>query len=349
MKKFSQIQVIIISSLIIAALSSANRIISLNYKEWYEVYIIFITNLIFTVATWYCLIKTDKITIRFYRNNRKAWRYFTSSIIGLLFLFFIAIILFRYTNLSSIYFYGKEFSYSRFIPASFFRSFILVTAIQTIKYMLEVLGEKQNILLENEILKREKLYAQFQALKQQVDPHFLFNSLNTLKSLIKTNNINAEEFVIRLSEIYRYILQKNRNDLVTISEELSILNSYVFMLKSRFEDSININIYIENNIQDNLMLPPFTLQLLLENAIKHNVTSYTKPLNIQIFNRGDFWLIVKNNFQPKKNIEESTGIGLENINMRCKYLCGQGIEIIKTDSEFIVEIPLIKKHENSNH
>jgi two-component system, LytTR family, sensor kinase len=348
MKKTINFKLIIISSLIITALTSANRVISLNYREWYEVYILFFTNLLLAVTTWICILTSDEVLLTINKNTKLVWRIVMSSIVALLVLFLVLLLLFNFSNLYNIYFSGKGFSNSKLIPVSIFRAIILVTAIQTVKQMFDVLAEKQRVLLENEILKREKLSAQFQSLKQQVNPHFLFNSLNTLKSLIKTNDVNAEEFVIRLSEIYRYILQKDQNDLVTIHEELEILQAYIFMLKARFEDSINVIIQINNEILDKVMLPPFTLQLLIENSIKHNIASLSKPLQIEVYNNGYSRLIVKNKMQPKINIDVSTGIGLENINKRCTYLCGQGIDIVKTETEFIVEIPLIRINENSN-
>lgn len=334
--------------MIITALTSANRVISLNYKEWYEVYILFFTNLLLVVTTWISILISDSVLLTINKNVKLVRRIVMSSIVALLVLFLVLLMLFNFSNIYNIYFSAKGFSNSKLIPASIFRAIILITSIQTVKHMFDVLAEKQRVLLENEILKREKLNAQFQSLKQQVNPHFLFNSLNTLKSLIKTNDVNAEEFVIRLSEIYRYILQKDQNDLVTINEELEILQAYIFMLKARFEDSIDVTIQINHEILDKVMLPPFTLQLLIENSIKHNVASLSKPLQIEVYNNGYSELIVKNKLQPKKNIEVSIGIGLENINKRCVYLCGQGIDIVKTETEFIVEIPLIRNNENSN-
>lgn len=337
--KRNQIGIIIASSLIVAALTSANRLISLNYKELMDVYTVFFTNFSLSMTAWGGIFFAENVLKT--KRLKLAVKIVCNVLFSIVVLAIGLLLIYHLSDLFNFYFVGKGNSSSRIIPASIFRTLILISAIQTVKYILDVSTEKQKVELENEILKREKLNAQFQSLKQQVNPHFLFNSLNTLKSLIRSKDNNAEEFVVRLSEIYRYILQKNQNDLVTVGEEMQILHAYIFMLKTRFEDSIQVKIDIDNNVSGERMLPPFTLQLLIENAIKHNIASITKPLMIEIFRR-DETLVVKNNLQPKKNVEESTGIGLDNIHKRCMFLYEAGLNIIKTDAHFIVEIPLKK-------
>lgn len=335
--KRHQIGIVVGSSLIVAALTSANRLISLNYKELFDVYTVFFTNFSLSLTAWLAIFFSEDILGT--KRLKLGWKLTCNILASMIILLFVLFLIYNLSNTFDFYFTGKGNAMSRIIPASIFRTLILITAIQTVKYILDVSTEKQKVELENEILKREKLNAQFQSLKQQVNPHFLFNSLNTLKSLIRTSDSNGEEFVVRLSEIYRYILQKNQNDLVTVGEEMNILNAYIFMLKTRFEESIQVTIDIDNEVSGKKMLPPFTLQLLMENAIKHNVASVSRPLKIEISGHGAF-LTVKNNLQPKRNTEESTGIGLDNIHKRCMFLYGAGLNVVKTDSSFMVEIPL---------
>lgn len=334
-KKKNGIGLIFVSSLIVAALTSANRLISLNYKELIDVYTVFFTNFSLSLIAWGSIFFAENVLKT--KRLKLVIKIVCNILFSILVLATVLLFIYHLSNLFNFYFAGKGNTSSRIVSASIFRTLILISAIQTVKYILDVSTEKQKVDLENEILKSEKLNAQFQSLKQQVNPHFLFNSLNTLKSLIRSNDCNAEEFVVRLSEIYRYILQKNQNDLVTISEELHILHAYIFMLKTRFEESIQVKMDIEASGER--ILPPFTLQLLIENAIKHNIASATKPLLIEIFIHENT-LVVKNTLQPKKNVEESTGIGLDNIHKRCMFLYQEGLNIIKTDSHFIVEVPL---------
>lgn len=329
--------IILLSSLIVAALTSVNRLISLNYKELLDVYTVFFTNLSMSLAAWGSIIIAENVLRT--KKLKLIWKLTCNILFSIVVLLIMLFFIYHLSNLFDFYFIGKGNAVSRIIPASIFRTLILISTIQTVKYIFDVLNEKQKIELENEVLKREKLNAQFQSLKQQVNPHFLFNSLNTLKSLIRTGDSNAEEFVVRLSEIYRYILQKNQNDLVTVGEEMNILHAYIFMLKTRFEESIHVTIDIDKDVSGKKMLPPFTLQLLLENAIKHNVAAVSRPLKIEISGHGAV-LVVKNNLQTRRNTEESTGIGLDNIHKRCLFLYGEGLNVVKTDTSFMVEIPL---------
>lgn len=186
--------------------------------------------------------------------------------------------------------------------------------------------------------------AQYELLKQQVNPHFLFNSLNTLKSMVDMQDPHSSEFIIKLSDFYRFTLESRKMDLISLSEELKILNSYTYLLKARFEEGFEV----ENTISidcDRVSIPPFTLQLLIENCIKHNVVSLDKPLHIKLYNDENF-IIVENKIQLKRG-ELSTGVGLDNINQRFTHLIHKEIEIEKNETVFKVKIPII--HDDSNN
>ena len=183
--------------------------------------------------------------------------------------------------------------------------------------------------------------AQFDALKNQLDPHFLFNSLNVLTSLIDENPEAAQNFTTSLSKVYRYVLEQKNKELVSVDEELKFARTYVRLLKMRFEDSIVFEVPDKASNSDAKVVP-LALQLLLENAVKHNIVNATKPLKIRIFEL-DGNLVVENILQPKEVLKNSTGVGLTNIKQRYSLLTGRQVEINKTASHFSVAIPMLTK------
>ncbi|WP_321333285.1 histidine kinase [uncultured Bacteroides sp.] len=206
--------------------------------------------------------------------------------------------------------------------------------------MFELLDEKQKIRIENERLLRENLQARFEMLRQQVNPHFLFNSLATLKTMMYSDIGKAEEFIIHLSDIFRYSLKTSSDEKVLLREELSILEAYIFMLKCRFEQKLIVKINIDKKYND-FYIPPFTLQIIVENCVKHNIISNKAPLKIDIFSNEAAQLTISNSLQPKNSVETSTHVGLANIDKRYQYLCNEHIEINRENQLFKVIIPLI--------
>jgi len=203
----------------------------------------------------------------------------------------------------------------------------------------------QQVSIELERTKTDNLGAQYELLKQQVNPHFLFNSLNTLKYMVESHDAHSVDFILKLSDFYRFTLENRKHDLIKLSEELDILNAYVYLLKARFEDGIDLLIRIDQQQQATL-IPPFTLQLLVENCIKHNTVSLDRPLRIQLYSDPDY-VVVENRLQPKRTPEPSLGLGLENINQRYLHLLNKEVEIIRDEHSFKVKLPLI--HEYRNH
>jgi len=194
-------------------------------------------------------------------------------------------------------------------------------------------------LMEKEQLKRESISAEFETLKNQINPHFLFNSLNTLSSLIDENPKTANEFVQKLSSVYRYVLTQKDKETVSLREELNFIESYLYLNKIRFGENLSCKIDIPEIFLEK-KVATLTLQMLIENCIKHNVISLSKPLHIEIV-MDENKVVVKNNLQPKTNFNESNGIGLSNIIHRYKFLSTGQIEIIENGKEFIVKIPLL--------
>lgn len=220
--------------------------------------------------------------------------------------------------------------------------FIFSVIIYLVNYSVSLFEERERILLENERLLRENLQAKFETLRQQVNPHFLFNSLSTLKTMMYNNVEEAEEYLIHLSEVFRYSLQMNHQEKVMLRDELEVLEAYLFMLKSRFGDNISFDIQIEE-LHKTLFIPPFTLQIVVENCIKHNIVSREKPLWLKVHSRADNKLIISNNLQPKHSVEDSSQVGLANIEKRFQYLSGLHIDILKNAESFDVVIPLISE------
>jgi len=196
--------------------------------------------------------------------------------------------------------------------------------------------------LETEQLKRESLQTQFESLKNQVNPHFLFNSLNSLSSLIEEDTDRAEQFVQEMSQVYRYLLQTNDKPLTTLGIELDFIKAYFYLLKTRFSEGLKEEISIPGKYLD-WQIPPLTLQLLVENAVKHNVVSSAKPLTIKIFINTNNELIVANNLQKKSQSVLSNKIGLENIAVKYRLLNQGEIVITETAGSFEVKVPLIGK------
>lgn len=183
--------------------------------------------------------------------------------------------------------------------------------------------------------------ARFDALKNQLDPHFLFNSLNVLTSLIEEDPHAAQKFTTSLSKVYRYVLEQKNKDLVTVDEELNFARTYVRLLKMRFEDSIVFEIP-ESASNSEAKIVPLSLQLLLENAVKHNVVTSAKPLHLRVFEENGM-LVVKNNIQEKSVVRKSSGVGLQNIRSRFSILTDREVQIDDTNREFSVKLPMLSK------
>ncbi len=192
-------------------------------------------------------------------------------------------------------------------------------------------------LIENHKLKQEKIQSELLALKNQINPHFLFNSLNSLSSLVRDNK-KATTFIGKLSFMYRYILQSGARDTVTLREELQFLESYVHLIKTRYQDRFSINITIEEQWLNN-EIPTLALQLLVENAVKHNEISKEKPLKVSIFNTEDY-LVIENKMQSRRTYVDSTGNGLVNLSRRYDLLQGKRIVITSNATIFRVKLPL---------
>jgi two-component system, LytTR family, sensor kinase len=220
--------------------------------------------------------------------------------------------------------------------AAIFCTIMIISVYESIYFMHEL----KHSVEETEKLKRENLAAQLNALRTQVNPHFLFNNLNTLSSLIPENPKHAVDFVQQLSKVYRHILDVKDEKSIFLKEELDVLNAYAFLLKTRFGDNLKVTIDISQQKMQKKIVP-LSLQILMENAIKHNIVSADKPLQINIFSENGS-LVIDNNLQVKKQISESTGIGLDNIRNRYKLISDRPVKVFESETNFVVSIPLIE-------
>lgn len=225
-----------------------------------------------------------------------------------------------------------EFDYTNFFVSGLVIGCVLI---------IRLIYQKQIVNLENEKLRREAIQSQFESLKNQLSPHFLFNSLTALKTLIREAPDIAQNYINNLSRALRYTLQSNEKQLVTLKEEMDFMDSYIYLIKLRFDTNLSVTTGLKEEYYSYL-LPPLTIQTLVENAIKHNEISKENPLVIYIMTTDNKKLIVWNNIQKKLTDEEGTGIGLTNLSKQFQLLTGEDITISNQNNQFRVEIPLIK-------
>lgn len=221
-------------------------------------------------------------------------------------------------------------------------SLVLIALFWSIYESIYMYHRWKDSLNEAERLKREFVQAQLDGLKSQVNPHFLFNSLNTLVYIIPEDPDKAVEFVQKLAKVYRYILEIQERRLIPLWEEMEFLESFMFLHKERFCDNLRISIDVPKSERSNLIVP-LSLQLLFENAIKHNIISKEKPLSISLKIEEGKCLVVRNTLQLRSNPEPGTKTGLANIKNRYEYFSDQPVVVEQTETEFIVSLPLIKE------
>ncbi|WP_044171716.1 sensor histidine kinase [Flectobacillus major] len=215
----------------------------------------------------------------------------------------------------------------------------MIIGINTCNYLIV---NWKNAAMKAAALDQLAVEAELQSLKLQIDPHFVFNNLSVLSELILVNQQLGYEYAENFSKIYRYMLVNSKKDIILLEEELKFLNSYIFLIKNRIGDGVTFEVNIDKASKQ-LYLPPLTLQLLVENALKHNKTNKKNPLKISIYNTDEQVLVVENALLPIENQLESSGIGIQNIIRRYDLLWQKQPEIIQNETTFKVKIPLIKQ------
>lgn len=236
----------------------------------------------------------------------------------------------------------KAASYSFKINAPFWSTwwFYAIVALLIAVAIYSIVRIRLARLQRIQALERDKIMFQYETLKSQVNPHFLFNSFSTLMNVIEENRDVAIEYVEKLSVFFRNILEFREKNLIGVDEEIRVIKNYIYLQKRRYGDNLTVHIDLTDEAL-NTFIPPLTMQLLVENAIKHNIVSRSKPLEIDILSEGEF-LIIKNNLQPKSFTGDSTGFGLKTIKHRYRLFGKDNVTIDKQDRIFIVSLPYIK-------
>ncbi|POY39672.1 histidine kinase [Flavobacterium alvei] len=289
------------------------------------------------LANTYLFLFLDKI----FSNERFSKRRIIIGFVSSFFLSLFVIFLLRlFINIliekqSFLAFIANE-SASDYIVASIF-TFVVLLIVHFV-YLYK--GYQENKVKEQKII-AGTANAKFESLKNQIDPHFLFNSLNVLSSLIEENPENAQRFTTSLSKIYRYVLEQKDKELVSIGEELAFAKTYMNLLKMRFENSLFYELPATiPNLEAKVV--PLSLQLLLENTVKHNVVSEQRPLHIRIFLEGDY-LAIQNDYQKKEVLQDRQGVGLQNIINRYGIITNRKVLIEQNEQTFTVKIPVLTK------
>jgi hypothetical protein len=217
--------------------------------------------------------------------------------------------------------------------------FVVTIVIASILYAISFFKAWRESAVNEERLQKESLAHQYKALRNQVNPHFLFNSLNTLSTLVYKDQDQAAKFIKELSEVYRYVLEHKDSELVDISTELEFVENYVFLQKIRHGKSLEVEIGIPK--VSGILVIPMSVQMLIENAIKHNIISEESPLNVEVKVNNEH-LVVKNNLQPKSTVKDTGGIGLDNLKKQYEFFSEKEFVIEESTKEFTVKIPIIK-------
>ncbi len=217
--------------------------------------------------------------------------------------------------------------------------FFVTVVITAIFYSIGFFNAWKESAVNEEKLQKESIKLQYQALRNQVNPHFLFNSLNSLTSLVHQDPDQAVKFIKHLSEVYRYVLEHKDNELVPLEEELRFTEKYIYLQRIRHGDSLKVDMDV--TVTDGRLVVPVSLQILVENAIKHNVVSEESPLYIEITDIGDA-IFIKNNLQPRKTLNDSGGIGLSSLRERYSFISDRKVVARNEGDSFIVELPYIK-------
>lgn len=319
-----------LASLLVSLLLFSEQVSAGN---WRTMLVCIPMSFVYTGVFWYFMrLIYSSVRLRFPSTNeigvRVAW-----ALVGFHVIYFIV----DYTLDSFFNCIGVGHGHPENIIIEYVSSLILSCLVITMYEAISFYTMLQRSEAEKAHLERQNVESQLEGLRNQVNPHFLFNSLNTLTFLIPEDSAKAVNFVQKLSRVYRYVLESRDAKVIALSEELEFLQSYIFLLKERFGDNLNVCIN-EVNTKSDAAIIPLSLQMLFENAIKHNVISAGKPLEIQVFTENGH-LVVRNNLQRKNQVMHSTGVGLQNIIDRYRMFSNKAVKVETTDAFFSVSLP----------
>jgi len=291
----------------------------------------FLYNMMFCLVLLY-LNLSDGRFFSVFREKRQYWKLYTFNILVV-----VAAIMLG-SMIHSLWFGVLQFPGGRIRGyfARFLLSSIMIAVVIRLILLMRESRSKDQI---NEQLHTVYLEAQLQLLQEQLNPHFLFNTLSSLSAIVRENPTLAQNYILHLSKVFRYTLVRSGNDLVTLEKELEYLKSYIQLVKMRLENTFQIHINISEDFINRKILH-LSLQPLVENAVKHNRATDSYPLVVKIYEENT-WLIIRNNLQPTISEAEGTGLGLTNLNERYKLQTRHEIEIHQTKEYFMVKLPLL--------
>ncbi|WP_310994207.1 2TM domain-containing protein [Aequorivita marina] len=328
-----------VGTLVFIILAIIQYINGYTFSSTKEILTMFMYNQIYAVVLYMVNAQYFGFLLKWFPNQAFKPRNLLKGAVGGIALTILALFVIRAFNETIIG--GKTFS--EFIEAErlafYYVGFIISVVVTAIFYAAYYYRNKQETIVTEQKIIAGTASAKFDALKNQLDPHFLFNSLNVLTSLIEENPEAATRFTTSLSKVYRYVLEQKSKELVTLEEEVNFAKLYMSLLAVRFEDSIVFSLPSQL-INPRAKVVPLSLQLLLENAVKHNQVMPSKQLHITISEENGN-LIVTNNLQPKQVLKESTGVGLQNIRDRYALLTKRPVLVEKSENNFRIAIPIL--------
>ncbi len=314
--------------------TGGDRLVGVNLPDWYLGVII----LLMVAALW----EGNLLIQKFLRVSlRKIHPLIINFLVSLVWVLIVSVVPLFFIPEGMVSF-NENF---RLTLAFVFRVNLFLHSINAIVYYINQLKDAQ---IETQKLKRQTVEAQFEALRNQVNPHFLFNSFNVLSNLVYKDPDTSARFIEQLAKVYRYLIYHQENKLVPLTEELEFIEAYLYLLEIRFSENLQVQINLPENIIG-WQIAPVSLQLLIENAIKHNTLSQNRPLHL-ILSMDNGYISVSNNVQPKSEVQNSTGVGLQNIVKRYRFLTDKAVEIENNNGRFTVRLPLIETpgHESAN-
>jgi sensor histidine kinase YesM len=267
--------------------------------------------------------------------NRALW----VSLTSMFFYSIFAIIIVNYLWVVFVFDQGFSDLFRDSVLITMISELVITIIISSIMYSIGFFKAWREAAVNEEKLKTEQIALQYKALKNQVNPHFLFNSLNTLSTLVYRDPDTAARFIKQLSEVYRYVLEHKDSELINVHTELEFVRKYLYLQKIRHGENLISEIKLE--ACKDCMILPLSLQMLVENSIKHNIVSKEEPLKISIFQEADY-IVVQNNLQPRSTVEESEGIGLSNIRDRYNHISDKKFIIDQNNGNFTIKIPILK-------
>lgn len=341
-KNYSRPLVALLSFLILVILAFSYRVYQANVELFYVVALIWIISVI--VLLWFgnkFILQVLDARVPWAQNTNKRFflQFFLSAVYSLL-------------CINSTYYFFK-FQITQ-TPPDLAQIFVLniygllfIIPVLSISFGIYFMNQWKMAHQQSDKLKQENLRTQLESIKMQLDPHFLFNNLNVLSALIEREPKTAQDFLDKFADVYRYVLQYKNEELIPLNVEAEFIQAYVYLLSQRFGEQLRVSISLPQDLRDTVCIPPMSLQLLIENAIKHNKISEAKPLCIDIFieeeTKGAGSLIVRNSFQPKPQQESSLKqTGLDNIRKRYRYLSDSEVTVTNDDAYFTVRLPLLE-------